>query len=145
LGNRRIDHVGIVVKDLHAAKTFFLDLGFEPRGEGRVEGEWVERIIGLPDVEAEMEMLGSPEGEANVELIKFIHPRDERDIQPSSPNMLGIRHIAVTVDDIEAIVTTLKSKGAELVGRIQDYENFYRLCYVRGPEGIIVELAEEIE
>lgn len=141
----RIDHVGIIVNDLPAAKVFFLDLGLEMIGEGEVEGEWVERIIGLQDVKAEIIMLRTPDGEANIELSKFHSPTDENGIQPSLANTLGIRHITFAVEDIEAIVAKLKKNGAELVGEIQTYENTYKLCHIRGPEGIILELAEQLE
>lgn len=141
----RIDHVGIIVNDLPAAKAFFLDLGLEMMGEGEVEGEWVERIIGLQDVKAEIVMLRTPDGEANIELSKFHSPTDENGIQHPLANTLGIRHITFAVEDIEAIVAKLKKNGAELVGEIQTYENTYKLCYIRGPEGIILELAEQLE
>ena len=141
----RIDHVGIIVNDLAAAKAFFLDLGLEMVWEGEVEGELVERIIGLQDVKAEVVMLRTPDGEANIELSKFHSPTDENGIQRSLANTLGIRHITFAVEDIEAIVAKLKKNGAELVGEIQTYENTYKLCYIRGPEGIILELAEHLE
>jgi catechol 2,3-dioxygenase-like lactoylglutathione lyase family enzyme len=139
----RIDHVGIVVNDLSAAKAFFLDVGLELLGEGKVEGEWVERIIGLEDVREKVLMLRTPDGEANVELVKFHTPSDEKGMQRPLANTLGIRHIAFAVEDIEAVVAKMKKNGAELVGEIQNYENAYKLCYVRGPEGIILELAEQ--
>ena len=141
----RIDHVGVVVNDLPAAKAFFLDFGLEMLGEGKVEGEWVERIIGLQDVKVDFVMLRTPDGEANIELVKFHKPLDEKGVQPSMANLLGIRHICFAVEDIEALVAKLKKKGAGLFGEIQTYENTYKLCYVRGPEGIILELAEQIK
>jgi catechol 2,3-dioxygenase-like lactoylglutathione lyase family enzyme len=141
----RIDHVGVIVNDLPAAKAFFLDLGLEVLGEAELKGEWVERIIGLNDVRDTVVMLRTPDGEANLELVKFYTPSDEKGIQQSFANTLGIRHICFAVEDIEAIVTKLKKKGAELFGEIQNYENAYKLCYVRGPEGIILELAEQIK
>jgi catechol 2,3-dioxygenase-like lactoylglutathione lyase family enzyme len=141
----RIDHVGIIVNDLPAAKAFFLDLGLEMMGAGAVEGEWAERIIGLQDVKAEVIMLRTPDGEAKIELSKFHSPTDENGIQRSLANTLGIRHITFAVEDLEAIVAKLKKNGAELVGEIQTYENTYKLCYIRGPEGIILELAEQLE
>lgn len=140
----RIDHVGIIVDDLPAAKAFFLDFGFEMMGEAEVEGEWVERIIGLQGVKEEVAMLRTPDGEANIELVKFHTPADENGIQRPLANTLGIRHIAFAVEDIEALVAKLKKRGAELIGEIQNYENAYKLCYIRGPEGIILELAEQI-
>ncbi|WP_058307875.1 VOC family protein [Gracilibacillus massiliensis] len=141
---QRIDHVGVIVDDLSAAKEFFLDLGLEMLGEGEVEGDWVERIIGLNDVKETVVMLGLPDGEATLELVKFHTPQDEKGIQQSYANTLGIRHIAFAVEDIESIVTNLKKKGTELIGEIQNYKNVYKLCYVRGPEGIILELAEKM-
>lgn len=141
----RIDHVGIVVNDLPAAKAFFLDFGLEMQGEGKVEGAWVERIIGLQDVKVEVAMLRTPDGETNIELVKFHTPSDEKGIQRPLANTLGIRHIAFVVEDIEALVAKLEKKGTELIGEIVNYENAYKLCYVRGPEGIILELAEQIK
>jgi catechol 2,3-dioxygenase-like lactoylglutathione lyase family enzyme len=141
----RIDHVGIVVHDLPAAKMFFLDLGLEIQGEGEVEGEWVERIIGLNDVKNDIVMLQTPDGKRAIELIKFYKPLDEKGIQPALANTLGIRHVAFGVEDIEAIVAKLKKKGTGLFGEIVNYQNLYKLCYVRGPEGIIIELAEKIK
>jgi catechol 2,3-dioxygenase-like lactoylglutathione lyase family enzyme len=141
----RIDHVGIIVNDLPAAKAFFLDFGLEMQGEGKVEGEWVDRVVGLHDVKAACVMLRTPDGEANIELVKFCMPSDEKGMQRPLANTLGIRHIAFAVEDIESVVAKLKKKGAEPFGEIQNYENTYKLCYVRGPEGIILELAEQIK
>jgi catechol 2,3-dioxygenase-like lactoylglutathione lyase family enzyme len=140
----RIDHVGIVVSDFSTAKEFFLEFGLQIQGEGKVEGEWVGRIVGFKEVKANIAMLRTPDGEATIELIKFYDPLDEKGIQPSLSNSLGIRHICFAVDDIEAIVAKLKKKGTELVGEIQRYQNTYKLCYIFGPEGIILELAEKI-
>lgn len=141
---QRIDHVGVIVDDLAAARAFFLALGLEVEGEGDVAGAWVDRIIGLDGVNNTVVFLRVPGGEAGIELIKFSAPVDERGIQPSFANTLGIRHIAFAVEDIEAVVARLKKDGTELFGEIQQYEDSYKLCYVRGPEGIIVELAEQI-
>jgi len=141
----RIDHVGVIVNDLPAAIDFFLVLGLKVLGEAEVDGEWVEPIIGLNDVRETVVMLGVPDGQATLELVKFHKPADEKGIQQSFANTIGVTHIAFAVEDIEAIVTKLKEKGAELFGEIQNYENAYKLCYVRGPEGIIVELAEKIK
>jgi catechol 2,3-dioxygenase-like lactoylglutathione lyase family enzyme len=141
---QRIDHVGVVVCDLAAAKAFFLDLGLEVEGEGDVAGEWVARIIGLDGVKNTVVFLRVPGAEAGIELIQFSTPTDERGIQPSFANTLGIRHIAFAVEDVEAVVAKLKKNGTELVGEIQQFEDSYKLCYVRGPEGIIIELAQQI-
>ncbi|SDL85812.1 VOC family protein [Sediminibacillus halophilus] len=140
----RIDHVGVIVNDLSAAKDFFLDFGLEMLGEGEVEGEWVERIIGLHGVRETVVMLGMPDGQATLELVKFHTPVDDKGMQQSFANTLGLRHIAFAVEDIEGVVAKLKKKGTELFGEIQNYEDTYKLCYVRGPEGIILELAEKI-
>ncbi|MEQ6050959.1 VOC family protein [Lysinibacillus capsici] len=159
---RKIDHVGIIVNDLPAAKAFFLDFGLEVLGEGKVEGEWVkrmERVIGLQDIKEdvaklrtsdsdanlEIVMLRTPDGETNIELVKFNTPSNKIGIQHPLTNTLGIQHIAFNVEDIEALVNKLTKKGAELISDIYRYENVYKLCYVRGPEGIILELAEEIK
>jgi catechol 2,3-dioxygenase-like lactoylglutathione lyase family enzyme len=141
----RIDHVGIIVRDLPAAIAFFIDFGLEMLGEGKVEGEWVEKVVGLDDVNLAYAMMRTPDGETNIELIQFYMPSDEKGVQHPLANTLGIRHIAFVVEDIEAVVAKLKKQGAEPFGEIQNYENTYKLCYVRGPEGIILELAEKLQ
>ncbi len=141
----RIDHVGVIVDDLAAAKAFFLALGLEVQGEGDVAGAWVDRVIGLDGVKSTVVFLRVPGGEGGIELSKFSTPADERGIQPSFANTLGIRHIAFAVEDIEAVVAKLKKNGTEIFSEIQHYEDSYKLCYVRGPEGIIIELAEQIK
>lgn len=139
----RIDHVGVIVNDLSAAKVFFLDFGLEVKGEWEMEGDLMGYAIGLHDVKVACVGLGLPNGQTWIELIKFHTPTDEKGIQQSSANTLGIRHIAFSVEDIEAVVATLKTKGTYIFSEIQQYEERYKLCYVRGPEGIILELAEE--
>jgi catechol 2,3-dioxygenase-like lactoylglutathione lyase family enzyme len=140
----KMDHVGINVNDLDAAKEFFLDLGLEVQWEADLGGELVERVIGLENVSDRAVMLQTPDGRAAIELVKFYSPLDEKGIQPSFANTLGIRHITFLVDDVEAIVAKLKKKGAELFGEIVNFDNTTKDCFVRGPEGIIVELAEKI-
>jgi catechol 2,3-dioxygenase-like lactoylglutathione lyase family enzyme len=140
----RIDHVGIIVNDLPAAKAFFLDFGLELQGEGALDGAWLDRVVGLNDVKTSFAFFRVPDGQANIELIKFQTPSDENGIQQPLANTLGIRHIAFAVEDIEAIVTKLKVKGTETFSEIQDFEGQFKLCYVRGPEGIILELAEKV-
>ena len=140
----KIDHVGIVVNDLAAAKAFFLDFGLELQGEGIVEGVWVDNVVGLQDVKDAYAMLRTPDGEANIELIQFYRPTSEKDGERPPANVPGIRHIAVVVEDIEAVVEKLQKQGAEMVGRIQKIDTF-KLCYIRGPEGIILELAEPVK
>lgn len=141
----RIDHVGLVVNDLAAAKAFFLDFGLEVLGEAEMEGEWLDRLVGLKDVKTEFVMLRAPDGQATLEVIKFHSPVDEKGIQPSLSNTLGFRHIAFAVEDIEAVVAKLKKKGMEVFSEIYTYGDSYKLCYCRGPEGIILDLAEEIK
>ena len=142
---RRIDHVGIIVDDLPAAKAFFLDFGLEVLGEGDLEGALIDRVVGLEGVKTAIVMLRAPDGQANIELVKFYAPSDAQGIQRPFANTLGIRHIAFAVEDIEAIVARLKERGVEVFSEIQNYENTYKLCYIRGPEGMILELAEQIK
>jgi catechol 2,3-dioxygenase-like lactoylglutathione lyase family enzyme len=142
---RRIDHVSVIVKDIAAARDFFLEMGLQVQGETKMEGEWLGRIVGLNDVKTEVVMMQTADGEANLELAKFIKPTDANGVQPGFSNTLGIRHICFAVEGLDALVAKLQKKfGAELVGEIHNYQDVYRLCYLRGPEGIILELAEEI-
>ena len=143
---RRMDNVLIVVEDLDAALAFFVELGMEPEGEpGPVEGRWVESVLGIRDVRQDVAMLRTPDGHGRVELAMF-HTPEAISAEPSNApaNTLGIRRIMFAVDDIEDVVARLRAHGAELVGEVAQYEDRYRLCYVRGPEGIIVGLAEEL-
>jgi catechol 2,3-dioxygenase-like lactoylglutathione lyase family enzyme len=142
---QRFDHVGVTVDDLEAVTSFFLKLGLEQEGESRiVEGDWVDTVVGLDDVRVEVVMLQAPNGSTKLELSKFHEPVDERGPQAAPANQFGLRNIAFAVDDIQATVDRLKADGFELVGAIGVYEDTYRLCYARGPEGIIVSLAERI-
>lgn len=141
---QRMEHVGIVVEDLAAATEFFVELGLEPQGEGQVEGRWVDRVVGLDGVRAELAMLQTPDGNSRLELVKFHAPPAQEGDSQASANALGIRHIAFTIEDIDAALAGLRARGFELVGELERYKDIYRLCYVRGPGGIIVELAEEI-
>lgn len=125
-------------------RNFFLDLGLEVQWEADLGGELVEQVIGLKNVSDRAVMLQTPAGRAAIELVKFHSPLDEKGIQRSFVNTLGIRHIAFQVDDVEAVVAKLKIKGVELVGEIVSFENAYKNCFIRGPEGIMVELAEKI-
>lgn len=140
----RIDHVSINVNDLSKAKAFFLDLGLEVKAEWESEGEQLDKIVGLNDVKTACVGLGAPDGQAWIELVKFYSPSDETSFQQPTANTLGIRHICFAVEDIEAIAAKLKKKGTEIFSEIQQYGESYKLCYVRGPEGIILELAEKI-
>jgi catechol 2,3-dioxygenase-like lactoylglutathione lyase family enzyme len=140
---QRMDHVGIVVDDLAAATAFFVELGLKLHGEGSVEGDWVDRVVGLEGIQADIAMLEIPGG-GRLELTKFQAPSGAEGDRHASPNTPGIRHLAFAVDDVDTAVASLQAHGAELVGDVERYKDTYRLCYVRGPEGIIVELAEPI-
>ena len=142
---QRMDNVGIVVDDLEAAIAFFAELGLELEGETTVEGQWVDRVVGLDGVRSDIAMMRTPDGQGRLELAKFHTPTAVRAEPEDAPvNTLGIRRIMFAVDAIEEVLARLQAHGAELVGELAQYEDMYRLCYVRGPEGIIVALAEQI-
>jgi catechol 2,3-dioxygenase-like lactoylglutathione lyase family enzyme len=142
---QRMDNVLIVVEDIDAVIAFFLELGMELEGKGPVEGRWVERVIGIDDVRQDVAMLRTPDGHGKIELAMFHAPKAISGGPANAPaNTLGIRRIMFAVDDVEEVVARLRSHGAELVGELAQYEDVYRLCYVRGPEGIIVGLAEQL-
>ena len=140
-----MDNVLIVVDDLEAAKAFFLELGLELEGETAVGGPSVDRLVGLQNVRATLALMRTPDGDGRIELDKFHTPDAIRTGPENAPvNALGIRRIMFTVDDIDVVVARLLAHGAELVGEVVQYEDTYRLAYVRGPEGIIVGLAEQL-
>jgi catechol 2,3-dioxygenase-like lactoylglutathione lyase family enzyme len=141
---KRMDHVGVVVEDLQAAVEFFVALGLELQGEASVEGDWVVRAIGLDDVRADIAMLQTPDGHGRLELSQFHAPQALGGDVDAPSNARGIRHVSFAVDDINAMVDGLRDRGAEFVGALENYQDIFLLCYVRGPEGIIVELAERI-
>ena len=142
---QRMDNVLIVVDDLEAAKAFFVELGMELEGQTIVEGRGVDLVVGLENVRSEIAMMRTPDGHGRLELDKFHTPAAVRTEPKDTPvNTLGIRRIMFAVDDIEDVLTRLRAHGAELIGEITQYEDMYRLCYIRGPEGIIVALAERI-
>jgi catechol 2,3-dioxygenase-like lactoylglutathione lyase family enzyme len=142
---QRMDNVLIVVEDLDAAKAFFAELGMELVGETTVEGPWVDRVVGLDGVRTEIAMMRTPDGHGRVELSKFHRPAAVRVGPENAPsNALGIRRIMFAVDDIDDVVARLRKHGAELVGEIAQYEDIYRLCFIRGPEGIILGLAQQL-
>jgi catechol 2,3-dioxygenase-like lactoylglutathione lyase family enzyme len=141
---QRLEHIGIVVDDLAAATAFFVALGLEVDGRVSVEGRLVDRINGLEGVQADIVMLRTPGGGSKLELAKYRSPSYDRDDGPAPPNAPGVRHVLFVVDDIEASLAAVRAHGGELVGELVNYENSYWLCYVRGPAGIIVELAEKI-
>ena len=142
---KRMDNVLIVVEDLEAAKAFFAELGMELEGQTLVEGPSVDSTVGLSGVRADIAMMRTPDGHGRVELTTFHTPPAVRAEQESAPaNALGIRRIMFTVEDIDDVVARLRSHGAELVGELAQYEDSYRLCFLRGPEGIIIGLAEQL-
>jgi catechol 2,3-dioxygenase-like lactoylglutathione lyase family enzyme len=142
---QRMDNVLIVVDDLDAAKAFFAELGMELDGETQVEGPWVDQTVGLSGVRADIAMMRTPDGHGRVELSKFHTPPAVRAEPEHAPaNALGIRRIMFAVDDVDDVVARLRSHGAELVGEIAQYEDIYRLCFVRSPEGFVIGLAERL-
>ena len=148
LGNMtslRMDHVVVVVEDLETAKAFFAELGMELEGEMAIEGPWVDRVNGIDDVRVEIAMMKTPDGHGKLELTKFRTPEvlgQESGAAP--PNTLGLRSVMFEVEDIDDAVARLIVRGGELIGEVAQYEYMYRLCYMRGPAGIIVALAERL-
>ena len=142
---QRMDNVLIVVDDLEAAKAFFVELGMELEGEMPLEGHSVDLLVGLENVRCEIATMRTPDGHGQIELDKFHAPAAVRAEPKNAPvNTLGIRRIMFAVDDIEDVLARLRANGAELVGEVVQYEDMYRLCYIRGPESIIVGLAEQL-
>jgi catechol 2,3-dioxygenase-like lactoylglutathione lyase family enzyme len=140
-----MDNVLIVVDDLEAVVAFFVELGMELEGKAALGGQWVDDLLGLNGVRADIAVVRTPDGHGRVELSKFHSPRAIHPEPKDAPtNTLGIRRIMFAVDDIDDVIARLRTHGAELVGELEQYENIYRLCYVRGPEGIIVGLAEQL-
>lgn len=142
---QRMDNVGVVVDDLAAAIAFFLELGLELEGEAPVGGPGVDRLVGLDGVRCDLAVVRTPDGHGRLELMKF-HTPAAATAEPNAPaNALGIRRIMFAVEDIEDVLARLRAHGAELMGELVRYEDSYRLCYIRGPEGIIVALAEKLD
>ena len=140
----RMDNVGIIVDDLKAVIAFFTELGLEVEGETTVEGESVDRLVGLEGVRSDIVMMRTPDGYSRLELSRFQNPKAINS-DPNTPvNTLGIRRIMFAVTDIDDVVARLQQHGAELIGEVVQYEDMYRLCYLRGPEGIMVALAEQL-
>lgn len=140
----RLEHLGIVVDDLAAAAAFFAALGLEPEGQASVAGDLVDRINGLEGVQADIVILRTPDGHGKIELATYRSPSYEGPAGPAPANAPGLRHVLFAVDDIQASLAALQAQGGELVGELVNYKDSYWLCYVRGPAGIIVELAEKI-
>lgn len=141
---RRFDHVGITVDDLDAATAFFVSLGLEVEGRMSIEGEFVDTVTGIPDVRTEMVMLRPPDGGAGVELSSFVSPATVPGSPAAMANELGLRNVSFEVDDLQAAVDRAAEQGYGLVGGTGEYEGVWRMAYVRGPEGIVVSLAERL-
>lgn len=142
---KRLDHVSIVIDDLASAITFFTVLGMTVEGEAPIEGPWVDRVNGMEGIKVDIVMMKTPDGNGRLELTKFYNPKLV-EIKPEivPPNVLGLRSIMFTVESVDDTVALLRAHGAELVGEVVQYNDIYRLCYMRGPAGIIVALAEEL-
>jgi catechol 2,3-dioxygenase-like lactoylglutathione lyase family enzyme len=142
---KHIDHIGINVENLEAAVVFFTDLGFTVQGKAKMQGELLDEVTGLTGARTEFVTVEAPDGQLSLEIIKYHQPADPEGINPGGPNKLGMQHIAFVVEGLDGIVKTLLANGHKLVGSVQNYENVWKLCYVRGPEGIIIELAEKLK
>ena len=142
---KRLDHIVVVVEDLAAAVAFFTTLGMEVEGEMPIEGPWVDRVNGIENVQVDIVMMRTPDGHGKLELTKFRNPKlVELEPAIAPPNALGLRSVMFTVDSVDDTVASLRAQGGELIGNVVQYEDVYRLCYMRGPAGIIVALAEEL-
>ena len=141
---QRMDNVGIVVDDLPAAVAFFRELGLELEGQALIDGEWSGRVTGLRDQRVEMAMMRTPDGHSRLELSRFITPPTVADHRNAPVNALGYLRVMFTVDDIDETLARLRQRGAQLVGEVVQYKDSYRLCYIRGPGGLLIGLAEQI-
>ncbi|MEQ8635036.1 VOC family protein [Gimesia maris] len=142
---KRMDNVGIVVEDLDAAIDFFTELGLTLEGRAPIEGDWADNVTGLRDMRVEIAMLRTPDGHSRLELSRFLAPPVVADHRSTPVNSLGYLRVMFTVEDIDDTVARLIKRGAELVDKVVQYEEMYRLCYIRGPEGILIGLAEELK
>jgi catechol 2,3-dioxygenase-like lactoylglutathione lyase family enzyme len=141
---KRMDNVGIVVKDLDAAIKFFTELGLTLEGRAPIEGDWADGVTGLRDMRVEIAMMRTPDGHSRLELSRFLAPPVAADHRTAPVNALGYLRVMFTVEDIDDTLARLRKHGAKLVGKVVQYENVYRLCYIRGPEGLLIGLAEEL-
>ena len=141
---KRMDNIGIVVENLDVVISFLVELGLELEGRATIEGEWAGRVTGLGDQHVEIAMMRTPDGHGRLELSRFIRPAVVSDHRIAAVNALGYLRVMFTVDDIDDTLERLQKLGAQLVGEVVQYENTYRLCYVRGPEGLLLGLAEEL-
>ena len=141
---KKMDNIGIVVEDLDAAIEFFAELGLELEGRAPVEGDWADGVTGLRDMRVEIAMLRTPDGHSRLEMSRFIAPPVVADHRRAPVNALGYLRVMFAVEDIDDTLARLRARGAELVGQVVQYKDVYRLCYIRGPEGILIGLAEEL-
>ncbi|WP_183846402.1 VOC family protein [Rhizobium sp. BK379] len=141
---KRMDNVGIVVEDLAEAIDFFRELGLELEGRAMIEGEWAGRVTGLGDQHVEIAMMRTPDGHSRLELSRFLRPQVVADHRNAPVNVLGYLRVMFAVDDIDETLERLRARGAALVGEVVRYQDTYRLCYIRGPEGILIGLAQEL-
>ena len=141
---KRMDNMGIVVEDLDETVDFFRALGLELEGRATVEGEWAGRVTGLGDQQVEIAMMRTPDGHSRLELSRFLRPSVVADHRNAPVNALGYLRVMFTVDDIDETLEKLGTRGAELVGEVVDYQDVYRLCYIRGPGGLLIGLAQEL-
>ncbi len=141
---KRMDNVGIVVDSLDAAISFFVELGLELEGRATIEGDWAGRVTGLRDQRVEIAMMRTPDGHSRLELSRFLTPPAVADHRNAPVNALGYLRVMFAVDDIDDTLARLRKHGAQLVGEVVQYEDTYRLCYIRGPEGLLIGLAEQL-
>jgi catechol 2,3-dioxygenase-like lactoylglutathione lyase family enzyme len=141
---KRMDNVGIVVEDLGAAVDFFTDLGLELEGRAMIEGEWAGRVTGLGDQRVEVAMMRTPDGHGRLELSRFLAPPTTADHRTAPVNALGYLRVMFAVDDLDETLEKLRRRGAQLVGEVVQYQDVYRLCYIRGPEGLLLGLAQQL-
>jgi catechol 2,3-dioxygenase-like lactoylglutathione lyase family enzyme len=141
---KRMDNVGIVVEDLGAVVDFFRELGLELEGQGTIEGEWAGRVTGLGDQHVEVAMMRTPDGHSRLELSRFLRPPVVADHRKAPVNALGYLRVMFAVDDLNELLERLRKHGAELVGEVVNYQDVYRLCYIRGPEGLLIGLAQQL-
>ena len=141
----RMDNVGIVVESLDTAISFFAELGLKLEGRATIEGEWAGRVTGLRDQRVEIAMMVTPDGHSRLELSRFLAPAPVEDHRNAPVNALGYLRVMFAVDDIDETLVRLRQRGAQLVGEVVQYEDAYRLCYIRGPEGLLIGLAEQLQ
>lgn len=144
MGVKRMDNMGIVVESLDAAIGFFQELGLELEGRATIEGEWSGRVTGLRDQRVEIAMMRTPDGHSRLELSRFLAPAPVADHRAAPVNALGYLRVMFAVDDLDDTLARLRKRGAQLVGEVVQYEDTYKLCYIRGPDGLLIGLAEEL-